>query len=239
VITSFTFHAFEEVTSTQDVARDLAVEGKLVHGSVVTATNQSNGRGRYTRAWASPVGGLYMTIALKPQKPVDSWSQLSYVVGVALSEAITQIDPMCSPKLKWVNDAILFDKKVAGILLELLENNTILIGIGINIKANQAITEYLGTYLKKHSNKFTKEKLLDIFLKRFSYNYNLWCDKGFEPIKNLWLRMSYGIGREIEVKLRNKTLVGTFIGIDEVGQLQLLDGGVIHLISAGDIFFHE
>ncbi len=238
MIDSFTFHSLKEVTSTQDVAHSFAKESKLPHAMVITATSQNSGRGRYDRTWVSPEGGLYMTIALKPRKSIELWSQLSYVVGISLSEAITQIEPVCAPQLKWVNDALLGNKKVAGILLELLGNDTILIGVGINLKVNASINDVLGTSLDKHSAKFSREKLMDTFLKRFKYNYNLWCSGSFEPLRNLWVRMAYGIGREIEVKLRDRTQIGTFIGIDDVGNLQLLSGGSIVLINAGDVFFH-
>lgn len=234
MIENFTFLELQEVTSTQDSARDLAKEGKLPHAMVITATEQTKGRGRYGRSWLSPEGGLYLSIALKPPLKLEYWSQVSYVVGISLGEAIMHIDPTLVPKLKWVNDILIDNKKVAGILLELIEGEILVVGVGANLKANSAVDELLGTHLGK---KFKGVDLLDVFLRRLKYNYNLWCDSGFEPIRTLWLRMAYGIGKAINVNLRTQTQSGTLIGIDEMGRLQLLDGGTIRLISAGDVFF--
>ena len=98
MIQNFTFIELEKVTSTQDIARQLAEEGKLTHATVITAKQQTQGRGRYNRIWLSPRGGLYATIALKPSLKPEYWSQISYVVGVSLCEAIMYLDPAMVPK---------------------------------------------------------------------------------------------------------------------------------------------
>lgn len=235
MIQNFTFLELSQVTSTQDVAHELARDGKLSHSMVIIAKEQTKGRGRYDRTWLSPEGGLYISIVLKPPLKLEYWSQISYVIGISLCEAIMHIDPTTVPKLKWVNDVLIGNKKVAGILLELIEGETLVVGMGVNLKANARVDELLGAHL---DGKFKAEELLDVFLRRLKYNYNLWCDTGFEPIRTLWLRMAYGIGKAINVNLRTQTQSGTLIGIDDLGRLQLLDGATMRLISAGDVFFH-
>ncbi len=234
MINNFTFFQLQEVSSTQDVARDFAKDGKLSHEMVIIADKQNKGRGRYGKTWLSPEGGLYISIALKPQLKPECWSQISYVAGVSLGEAIMHVNPLATPQLKWVNDILIDGKKVAGILLEMIAEDMLVVGVGVNLEHHAKIIEIKGTHL---DNRLTPQALLDVFLRRLKHNYNLWCESGFEPIRNLWLRMEYGIGKSINVNLRSHSQSGTLIGIDGEGRLQLLDGTTIRLVSAGDVFF--
>ena len=235
MISKFTFHKFDQVKSTQTIAKDLIIQSKLSHGDVVIASSQTHGRGRYDRTWISPEGGVYLTARFKPERDIADWSQVSYVVGVSLCEAIKKIDSKCLPALKWVNDILINDQKVAGILLEIAQGS-LLVGVGVNI-GDSGDAGVLGTSLLSHSKAFTKAKVIEIFFERLKYNYNLWCEKGFEPIRALWVRSAIGIGTEIEVRFKERSQKGIFIGINEIGQLQLLEGGAIKLISAGDVYF--
>jgi BirA family biotin operon repressor/biotin-[acetyl-CoA-carboxylase] ligase len=236
MIQEFSLLRFSEVMSTQDIAKDLLDNGELTKPVAIVADSQTHGRGRYTRSWLSPKGGLYCTLAFAPDVQVEKYSQISYIVGISLSEAITQIDNDIIPQLKWVNDVMIENKKVAGILLE-LHDNALIIGIGLNLQGDDKISDLAGTSLDEHSKKFELDLILNTFLSRFKYNYNLWHEKGFEPIRSLWLKMAYGIGKPITVTMRNKSDTGIFVGINEDGLLQLLSDDSIKLISAGDLFF--
>lgn len=118
----------EESTSTNDDARDLAVVGAS-SGTAVVAKSQSRGRGRAGRSFESPVGGLYLSVVLRPTRPAAEWSLLPLLAGVV----VTRFVPGSS--LKWPNDVLVGEKKAGGILVESVWGAApfAVVGIGLNV----------------------------------------------------------------------------------------------------------
>jgi len=130
-----TIRWYTEVGSTNDVAATLAESGAS-EGTVVAADAQTAGRGRLGRQWASPRGaGLYVSIVLRPRP--DRAALLTIGAGVAVCEAVRAATGV-TPDLKWPNDALIGDRKVAGILAEAGTASGavhhVVLGIGINIR---------------------------------------------------------------------------------------------------------
>lgn len=128
-------HCLESVDSTSTYAKKLAKDG-APHGTVILAKEQTGGRGRMGRSFLSPVGGLYMTILLRPQCKAEALMHLTCATGVTASDAVYDATGI-RPGLKWINDLVLGTKKVGGILAEMSLTNDgyvdyALIGIGIN-----------------------------------------------------------------------------------------------------------
>ncbi|WP_455715917.1 biotin--[acetyl-CoA-carboxylase] ligase [Anaerosporobacter sp.] len=127
---------YDEVTSTNTVAKRLADEGNI-EGTLVVSDTQNGGKGRRGRSWESPKGtGVFMTVILRPQiKPIYA-SMLTLVAALALNDAITNLTGL-EAKIKWPNDIVVNKKKVCGILTELSAEvdyiNHIVVGIGINV----------------------------------------------------------------------------------------------------------
>ena len=119
-----TLHRFPMVTSTQDVARTLLETGRARCGHVVVADEQTAGRGRHGRTWLSPAGGLYASLIVSP-RPIPALA-----CGVAIAHAFEALGVDVS--LKWPNDVELQGRKLAGILIEAV-NDLLLIGIGANL----------------------------------------------------------------------------------------------------------
>ena len=114
---------FDQVVSTNETAKSFPI------GSVIVASSQSGGKGRMGRCWMSPIGNLYLSAVIGEydiQTPL-----LAFVVAVSVVDALKDFNV----QLKWPNDVLLNDGKVAGILLERTENK-IIIGIGVNIISN-------------------------------------------------------------------------------------------------------
>jgi len=87
-------------------------------GTVVLADQQLSGRGRGSRTWHSPAGvGIYCSIVLRPKMAVVKTQLITLMAGVSIVKAIA-LRTGLSPRLKWPNDVLINDKKVAGILLE-------------------------------------------------------------------------------------------------------------------------
>ncbi|MSR07310.1 MAG: biotin--[acetyl-CoA-carboxylase] ligase [Gemmatimonadetes bacterium] len=122
------------VTSTMDIVHELAGEGALA-GSVVLADEQVAGRGRQGRRWHSPRGGgVWLGYLARPGKATEA-GVLSLRVGLAVVDAIAEVG--ASTRLKWPNDVLLEDRKLAGILCEARwvadRLAWVSVGIGINV----------------------------------------------------------------------------------------------------------
>jgi len=122
-------HVYERVTSTNDLAKGLAEEG-APEGAAVLALAQTAGRGRLGRPWASPRGGMYLSVVLRPALPTDRWSLLGIAIAVGSASAAESLAGM-PITLKWPNDLLLDTRKVGGILVEAGPTFAVA-GIGIN-----------------------------------------------------------------------------------------------------------
>jgi BirA family biotin operon repressor/biotin-[acetyl-CoA-carboxylase] ligase len=121
---SLVVHRLSSIASTQDAARRLAEAGEAGPGVVVVADEQTNGRGRFGRAWLSPIGGLYATYV------VDRHPVISLRVGVAMTQVLARYG--VEADLKWPNDVLIGARKLAGVLIE-THADIALVGIGLNM----------------------------------------------------------------------------------------------------------
>ncbi len=123
-------HHHRLTDSTNERARELAAAG-APHGAVVTATEQSAGRGRRGRAWSAPAGkALLSSFVVRPL--TERHALLPLAVPVAACEAIEAVAPVAC-EIKWPNDVWLDRRKVAGILIEARPPDWAVLGIGINV----------------------------------------------------------------------------------------------------------
>jgi BirA family transcriptional regulator, biotin operon repressor / biotin---[acetyl-CoA-carboxylase] ligase len=122
----------KRVESTQDVARALAESNSV--NVLVTADEQVGGRGRSGNTWQQADANLFMSIALRPVWPIETWGRIPLVVGTAAASAI---DSVCgvSVGLKWPNDLVVDEKKVGGILVE-AGDGLVVVGCGLNLTWN-------------------------------------------------------------------------------------------------------
>ncbi len=234
---NFTIKHFEQVESTNSLALSLARTYQIDHNHIILTDSQTGGKGRMGRSWASPVGNLYFSLALKPQKSIATNSQLSFVAAVAMGLAIAEFSKDAKEiNYKWPNDILLEGRKVAGILLE-SDADFVILGIGINIKSHPEQTSYPACNLDGQGFEITdKINLLEKFLDNFSNLYQKWLDFGFTPIRNLWLERAFNLNQEIAVNLPNQSLRGIFRNLDEQGNLLLEINNQIQLIASGEVF---
>ncbi len=130
--TVFHIQHHERIGSTNDEARRLAASG-APHGTVVHADEQAAGRGRFGRTWFSPPGNLYLSVLLRLDLPPDRGPELSFVTALTVADAVDALLPKQSRStLKWPNDVLVNDGKIAGILVESADDAQI-IGIGVNV----------------------------------------------------------------------------------------------------------
>ena len=135
-------HWFDAIESTNDTAKAMAQQG-APHGTVLAAGAQTKGRGRMGRSFSSPADqGVYLSVILRPNAPVQNLLHLTCAAAVAMCDAV---ETTCGhrPGIKWINDLILQNKKLGGILTELSvdpKTGTVrhaIIGVGINCSQQQ------------------------------------------------------------------------------------------------------
>ena len=125
---------FRTLPSALDAIHDLGAQG-APSGTVVLAEEQTAGRGRDGRTWRSPAGGVWLGMLLRAPVPVAG--VLSLRIGLVLADVVEAVVPGRRPALKWPNDVLVNDRKVAGILCESRWQGDALqwlgVGIGINV----------------------------------------------------------------------------------------------------------
>ena len=234
---NFTINHFEQLESTNSLAFNLVKSYQIDHNHIILADQQTGGKGRMGRNWVSPIGNLYFSLILKPQKTLAVASQLSFVASVAMGLAIAEFSHDTKQiNYKWPNDILLEGKKVAGILLE-SDADFVVIGIGVNIQSHPDNTTYAACNLVEQGfTAMDKMDLLKKFLDNFSNLYQQWLDFGLLPIRNLWLEKAFNLNKEIIVNLPNQTLKGVFKDLDKDGNLVLDVIGKELVIASGEVF---
>ncbi|MHA2351718.1 MAG: biotin--[acetyl-CoA-carboxylase] ligase [Candidatus Thorarchaeota archaeon] len=125
----------ETVSSTNSEAKEFFLQGET-EGFIVAARNQTAGRGRKDRTWLSPVGGLYFSIILQPRLGPENAPLLGFLSACAVARGLTELG-VENVSLKWPNDVLIGDSKIAGILSEAVSTNDENVGIVIGIGVNQ------------------------------------------------------------------------------------------------------
>lgn len=131
-----TFFRFDELPSTNDRARELALSG-AAEGTIVVAGRQTAGRGRQGKSWSSPAGqGLYLSIILRPAIKAADAAVITLGAAVAVREVLAE-EYGIECDIKWPNDLTVADKKICGILMESASEGELLryavLGIGVNL----------------------------------------------------------------------------------------------------------
>jgi BirA family biotin operon repressor/biotin-[acetyl-CoA-carboxylase] ligase len=222
---------FASVGSTNTVARELAAAG-APHGTVVTAGEQTAGRGRQGRSWtAPPNSALLYSAILRPLLPRHS--VLPLAVPLAVCETAERLRPDISCQVKWPNDIHLEGRKLAGILIEARpQDGWAVLGIGLNLTIDE--DEFPEELRKRATSLFpgrpseaTREASASL-----SQSLTKWVDAPDQQILTEWRRRDALLGRE--VTWQNGT--GVAEGIDERGYLlvRLADGSSVAL-GAGDV----
>ncbi len=226
-------HRLGAVGSTMEEARTLAYD-KASHGTVVVATEQGAGRGRSGRAWASPPGNLYMTVVLRPGGPAQRAPQLGFLVAVAVAAAA---DRLAGPgtALKWPNDVMRDGAKLAGILLERLENGAVLAGIGLNVCHAPPGMPYPVTSLHALGCPAEVESVLAAVLGALQAEWAEWCRHGFAPVLDRWAQRGPAYGTALTVRAGQRTQSGRFAGLRADGALLLDTVSGRCVMVAGDV----
>ncbi len=235
---------FKEIDSTNTRAKDLATKG-APEGTLVVSEKQTKGRGRKGRNWFSPSqGGIYTSLILRPRIPPNEAPKMTLLTAVAVAETLHSLTQL-NANIKWPNDILINEKKIAGILTEISTEmdaiDYIIVGLGININTPHFpddIQVKATSVLIETGKHFPRIKLIKEYLKRYEDYYETFKRTGFEPILKRWKELTNIMGRKIIVEMIDKKYIGEVQDIDSEGVLILKDNsGKHHRISSGDVTF--
>lgn len=188
---------------------------------MVHADEQAAGRGRFGRTWFSPPGNLYLSVLLRLDLPPDRGPELSFVTAITVADAIDALLPKQSKAtLKWPNDVLVNDGKIAGILVESVEDAQI-IGIGVNVLEAPRNAPYKTATLVGAGGIATVDGARDILLESLGKHLEAWSEHGFEPIRAAWLARAHPIGTALRASIGGRTEEGLFAGLDDDGAMLL------------------
>lgn len=235
---------FLSLGSTMDAVRAEAAAG-APGWSAVTAVEQTGGRGRRGRVWASPPGNLYLSLLLRPPDLGDGFAWLPFAVGLALHDAVAPLLPDAvqgSLRLKWPNDLLLNGAKLAGILIEAERDgegalSAVILGIGLNIASAPAPEPagYATASLHTAGCDVAVDAVLDPLLAALQARI---AEAAAAPdaLRLAWLERAAGLGGPLTVRLPHEAFTGTFTGIDASGALLLRQPAGERRVLAGDVF---
>jgi BirA family transcriptional regulator, biotin operon repressor / biotin---[acetyl-CoA-carboxylase] ligase len=233
--------SFDSVGSTNDEARRLAREG-AAEGTAVCSREQTAGRGRRGRFWASPPGNLYASLIIRPDCPPGKAAQLGFVAALAIGDALrAKLPAMAGLSYKWPNDVLLRSRKLAGILLESettagQDARFVIVGVGVNLVSSPREVEFPATSVAEEGlDPPSPSALLEEITRHFRDWLQRWRMAGFAPVRTAWRAQAAFIGDLIRVRLQAATLHGRFLDIDDEGALLVETGLECRRISAGEI----
>ncbi|MGH3380170.1 MAG: biotin--[acetyl-CoA-carboxylase] ligase [Actinoallomurus sp.] len=233
----------EETGSTNADLADLAREG-AAPGLVLVAESQTSGRGRLGRAWTAPPRSGLSFSALLPQD--DSLTRLGWLpllAGVAVVSALrgfaevegVQRGRMADAALKWPNDVLIGERKLAGILAQRVDAGVI-IGIGLNVSLRaDELPVPTATSLLLEDAPADRDPVLRAILRELAVRHEQFrTDEA--AVRRAYREMCGTLGRHVRVELPGgETVVGEARDIEEAGRLVVCGADGEHLLSAGDV----
>lgn len=234
---------YDSLPSTNTEAARQAAAG-AAEGLCVVAREQTAGRGRQQRVWASPKdAGLYFSVVLRPQLDPAMWPLLTFAAALAARDAL---DEACALRtdIKWPNDLLSGGRKLCGVLAETVETargRACVVGVGINLTARAyppglraqatSVEDVAGTPPDR-------EAVLAALVRALARRYQQLHGPGgaARTVRDWAESSSYADGRGVRVALGDDTFEGTTRGVEPDGALRVeTDAGEIKIIRAGDV----
>lgn len=228
------------VRATGSTNADLAAEARdgAGEGTILIAEQQVAGKGRLGRMWSAPPrSGLAVSLLLRPAVPASARVWLPLLTGVAVVTALRRVAE-ADARLKWPNDVLIGERKLAGILAEAV-GDAVIVGVGLNVSLTVAeLPVPTATSLAIEDLPADRDPLLRAILREQAVRYRGWTASGGdpEPIRAEYRTMCATLGRVVRVELPSGAEVtGTAEDIDHWGRLMVRSGTEEYALSAGDV----
>lgn len=241
------WRAVSVVAETRSTNEDLVQSARddAPEGTAIVADHQSSGRGRLDRVWEFPPrSGLALSMLVRPDAvPVGRWPWLPLLTGIAVYEAIRATTGVDS-ELKWPNDVLVGDRKIAGILVERTETPTgpaAVVGVGLNVSLTEAEipTPNATSLAIEGASTLDRSVVVRSLMRTFEPIYRAWAAAEGDPAEGMlesYVRRCSTVGRVVRVQLPDgSTFTGTAEAVNTDGQLVVADGASRRALSAGDV----
>jgi len=238
-----TLHTFQTVQSTNDLASQYAESG-APEGTIVTAEQQTRGRGRLGRIWFSPPGiGIYLSVILRPTLPPEAAPGLSVLTALALAETLTHYEPGLV-QIKWPNDVLINSRKTAGILTELSAERSrtihVVVGVGINVNQQPGmfppeLRPHATSLRRELRRKVDRPALLRAFLYQLEREYDQYLRHRLRKALPRLRKYSSLINRQVTIQSGQSRTTGSVTDIDLDGRLVLKTAHGVETVVAGEV----
>ena len=237
-----TVRTYAELDSTNTALVEEARSG-APEGLVLVADHQTGGRGRLGRTWsAAPGAALLVSVLLRPPLPIDEVSVVLMAAGLAACDGVEAAAGF-RPGLKWPNDLVVEDRKLAGLLTEATggADPGVVLGLGINVAVSAypaELADQATSCEEVASRAVDRADLLVAFLTALESRYSTVLAGGRRAaILDAYRADSATLGRRVRVELASgPALEGSASGVTDDGRLVVVDaGGAEHLVSVGDV----
>lgn len=242
LVADVTVEVLDEAPSTNAVAVQRAQAG-AAEGLVVLADHQSAGRGRLDRSWETPPRtAVTFSLLLRPTAPTRSWPWLPLLTGYAVDKALKARG--LDAGVKWPNDVLIGERKVAGILVERIETPdgpAAVIGVGLNTSMTEdelPVPHATSLAIESGEQPDRVEVFFEV-LAAIRESYDAWQADG--DLNGMRLAESYTkacvtVGQDVRVDLpEGSVLEGRAVDIDPTGQLVVRASDGDHHVGAGDV----
>jgi BirA family biotin operon repressor/biotin-[acetyl-CoA-carboxylase] ligase len=212
--------------------------------TVLVAEHQTAGRGRMGRSWQAPArSALTLSVLVRPGVPARRWTWLPLLAGVAVAEAVERATGV-EARLKWPNDVVVADRKLAGILLERAETPAgpaAVVGLGLNVSlgADELPVPTATSLLLEGALTVDRQPLLLAVLRTFEALYLAWSGTDGDPAAGLqasYVRRCATLGQRVRVDLPDGTVAtGDAESVDAGGRLVIAAAAGRRALGAGDV----
>ena len=209
-------------------------DSQAVEGDWLVALRQEGGKGRQGRAWHSVDGNFTGSTLVQLGAGDPPAPALTLVAGLALIEAVDVAAPTASVALKWPNDLLLGDGKLAGILLE-RSGDRVVAGFGVNLAQAPEIEGRKTAALKPFAE-LAPSAFAPLIAASFARILGLWRSTDPVQFAQAWLARAHPVGTRLQVHSGpGERVAGIFDGIEPDGAMRLKRDGMIDIIRAGDV----
>lgn len=234
---------FDSLDSTNAEAKKQIIKGNK-QDLLIVSSHQTAGRGRLDRTWFSPDGGLYFSLILKPRLGPESAPLTSLLCGVAVANGLQSIG-IDHVRLKWPNDILVMEDKIAGILTELVSIDSLeswmILGIGIN--QNISITDFPDEIASRSTSvvrilerETSPESLLCPIINEIDRLFGIVeTEQSFISILTSWKALSATLGRKVRINDGTRVFKGYAEDLLDDGSLLILTENGRETVTMGDV----
>ncbi len=215
----------------------LAGAEAIPEGHWLIADRQTQGRGRQGREWFDGAGNFMGSTVVRIRFGDPAPGSLALLAGLTVHEAVSKhLPPTAKATLKWPNDVLIGQAKLAGILLE-REGEAVIVGIGVNLASAPRLPDRETIAIAQVAPAPDRDIFAADISRQFDLELTRWRDYGLEPIIARWLAAAHPIGTQLSTgEPGNEPLTGTFAGLTGDGALQLrLADGTTRIILSGEV----